>query len=710
MLDINKLKDNFDHFDDNEFELLENKENSGKIKKQMVSENHTYYNQNPFIFVDGQKKSNKLNLNNKKIKDLNLDQLNEVVDDISEDISRNTVKHQLIEELKESDKHIKNVFSNFDGDFKIQENLNGDNDYVVLYSLDRNLQEISVYEPNFTKEEERYLKEMYLDSPDDFSIPSDEDMALNEIITFFKEKIENKIEKGEYHQRKLDFIKNNINICAYYMLRHFNYYEMTPFLFVENIDEHTGKRKYFDDIAISTSKNNFKVAFEKNNFNYICNNYALFDDKYLLLELPEPRMNEKMRNVFVSINNGEKVEIDLDRIVNPKHYNDDDSKNWLIIEDSRFKCFDKINHIEDIKNVTIFYDYDNLKNQFIEYEVDLEKGRYIKNLKFFNNSEINKNMVNLISIRKTFLENITRYDLTVNKYRLSFEYQPAGGFDLSIRGKEKVTLHWTDLIRFGTLTPTLFAYISVLMEIGVNLAVCGQTASGKTTLLNIIINSQSNSKCAIVEDDVNELIVDGVVATQVMFNKEKNPEYVKSALRKNPTYLILGEVLSGHELKYVLNEGAGIGQPLLFTFHAENAKGMKNRLGPHLQKEQLDMIDVVIFTSQINYWDEKNNTLASRRVLTEVVEYPFRDEGKYSKNFIRFNRKTLQYESNLPKILIERLAQEGLEEENIKQFILDRIKIVENCYNEDRKNFFNDVKKHGNFIERYKPQITGDEK
>jgi len=61
------------------------------------------------------------------------------------------------------------------------------------------------------------------------------------------------------------------------------------------------------------------------------------------------------------------------------------------------------------------------------------------------------------------------------------------GSNFTIRKFAKEPLSIPQLCKFGTLTPEMAAYMWMLMEIGVSIMICGETASGKTTTLTALL-------------------------------------------------------------------------------------------------------------------------------------------------------------------------------------------------------------------------------
>ena len=157
------------------------------------------------------------------------------------------------------------------------------------------------------------------------------------------------------------------------------------------------------------------------------------------------------------------------------------------------------------------------------------------------------------------------------------------GPSLTIRKSKDVPISVTQLVKWGTLTPTLAAYLWLALENDMSIIICGETASGKTTTLNAILTFiHHDAKIYTVEDTPE--VTPPHNAWQQMVTREGEGgkggvtmfDLLKAALRSRPNYIIVGEV-RGEEGRIAF-QAMQTGHPVLFTFHAASIESLVQRL------------------------------------------------------------------------------------------------------------------------------------
>src|SRR3990170_1267832 len=164
------------------------------------------------------------------------------------------------------------------------------------------------------------------------------------------------------------------------------------------------------------------------------------------------------------------------------------------------------------------------------------------------------------------------------------------GSSFTIRRFKEKPFTPVELIRFGTASPEMVAYIWIAIEAGKSLMVCGGTASGKTATLNSAgLFIRPGAKIVSIEDTreitlPHENWIPGTTRSGV---GERGPDgkaageidmydLVRAALRQRPNYIIVGEV-RGKET-YTMFQAMATGHPTMSTMHADSVKSMVNRL------------------------------------------------------------------------------------------------------------------------------------
>jgi len=139
-----------------------------------------------------------------------------------------------------------------------------------------------------------------------------------------------------------------------------------------------------------------------------------------------------------------------------------------------------------------------------------------------------------------------------------------------------------DLIARGTLSRSLADYLSGQIRDGKTILISGGTATGKTTLLNILAQAIPEQERIVVIEDTAELRLEkpNVLAAECQTDTFKAwisfDDLLKSALRWRPDRIILGEV-RGAEARTLLDSFNTGHSGSLATIHANSAEKALNR-------------------------------------------------------------------------------------------------------------------------------------
>ena len=142
-----------------------------------------------------------------------------------------------------------------------------------------------------------------------------------------------------------------------------------------------------------------------------------------------------------------------------------------------------------------------------------------------------------------------------------------------------------DLIRFGTLTRDMAAFLEACVKARLNILISGGTGSGKTTTLNVLSSFVPADERIITIEDAAELQLrqEHVVSLETRPpNLEGQGEItirqlVRNALRMRPDRIIVGEVRGGEALDMLQAMNTGHDGSLT-TGHANSPRDMLARL------------------------------------------------------------------------------------------------------------------------------------
>lgn len=170
------------------------------------------------------------------------------------------------------------------------------------------------------------------------------------------------------------------------------------------------------------------------------------------------------------------------------------------------------------------------------------------------------------------------------------------GSSFTLRKFNPVPISVTQLIKWGSISAEIAAYLWLCLENGMNVFVSGETASGKTTALNSILPFiHSKGKVYSVEDTAE--VVAPHEVWQQMITRETGPKnsqvdmfsLLKLALRSRPTYVIVGEI-RGVEGS-VAFQAMQAGNSVMATFHASSVKKLIQRITGDPIKVPVTFID-----------------------------------------------------------------------------------------------------------------------
>ena len=203
------------------------------------------------------------------------------------------------------------------------------------------------------------------------------------------------------------------------------------------------------------------------------------------------------------------------------------------------------------------------------------------------------------------------------------------GSNFSIRKFSGVPFSIFDLVDFGTLDYRMLAYLSLVIGHEMNVFIAGESASGKTALLNAVTTFINPLAKIITIEDTPELQVPhqnwirevvssataqgagGVITTF---------DLLRAALRQRPNEIMIGEI-RGPEGN-VAFQAMQTGHAVMATFHASSVEKLIQRLTAHpisVPRSYIDNLNVAVLMSTMKLPNGKTG----RRVtdIAEIVGY-----------------------------------------------------------------------------------------
>jgi len=276
------------------------------------------------------------------------------------------------------------------------------------------------------------------------------------------------------------------------------------------------------------------------------------------------------------------------------------------------------------------------------------------------------------------------------------------GSNFTIRKFTETPLSILDLCSFGALDYKMAAYLAITVGEGMNLWVSGETASGKTTLLNAITTFiRPDAKIVTIEDTpelqvphmnwIREIVRMGSEAIKGasvdMFG------LLKASLRQRPNAILIGEIRG--EEGAVAFQAMQTGHQVMSTFHASTVEKLIQRVTGNpinVPKPYMDNLNLVIICSAVRLPSGKNG----RRILSinEIIGYDLSTDSFSFVEVFRWNpaEDVFEFTGNMNSFLLEnRVApRRGLTQKNKRQIYAEldkRAAVLERLHSQGMTNF-----------------------
>jgi flagellar protein FlaI len=277
------------------------------------------------------------------------------------------------------------------------------------------------------------------------------------------------------------------------------------------------------------------------------------------------------------------------------------------------------------------------------------------------------------------------------------------GSNFTIRKFSDTPLSILELIQFGALSYEMAAYLSLIMQEGMNVWVSGETASGKTTLLNALTTFvPPEAKIVSIEDTPEVQVphhnwIRGCTrgsAKEADTSEVSMFDLLKAALRQRPNLIIVGEIRGAEGA--IAFQAMQTGHACMSTFHAASVSKLIQRVTGNpinVPKTYVDNLNVVVICQQVRL---ANGSLARRLTsINEIVSY---DSVSDSFSFIEtFNwdpvSDTFQFRGFQNSFLLEyKIApRRGFPEEKRRQvykILKQRADVLKRIKEQDKTDFY----------------------
>ena len=254
------------------------------------------------------------------------------------------------------------------------------------------------------------------------------------------------------------------------------------------------------------------------------------------------------------------------------------------------------------------------------------------------------------------------------------------GPTFTIRKFNKDPLTPIDLINNGSGSAEIFAYLWMVVEHRLNIMIIGETAAGKTTLLNTIANFIPTSARVCSIEDTREINIAHSnwlpSVARAGFGSMGLGEItlfdlLKESFRQNPDYVIVGEA-RGKEA-YVMFQGMASGHPTMATFHAENVEALVKRLENPPINLPGDFVQVMDLVVKADHFKSSSDAYRKITMLAEIEKNSKKDVD-YNMYFDAEKKQPYSEKS----YVLKRIAKKsGMKEKDIRKELDKRKRLLQ---------------------------------
>ncbi len=273
------------------------------------------------------------------------------------------------------------------------------------------------------------------------------------------------------------------------------------------------------------------------------------------------------------------------------------------------------------------------------------------------------------------------------------------GSNFTIRKFTSKPLTPVHLLNYNTVDIKALAYLWMAVDFGNSILISGGTASGKTTILNVLSLFIRPEKKIVSIEDTAELKLPHPhwvpQVARVSTSIENKPgeidmfDLLRESLRQRPDYIIVGEV-RGPEASVLFQEMA-TGHPSLSTIHAENIPRLVDRLTTppiSLPATLIEALDIVVFMSSMKY---KNIQVRRATEIVEIIGFDRTNAVPQFNQVFKWDAMTDKFLSPNESVILKKFAEKKGVNENAIVEELERRMLVLNWLKEQNMFEYQDV-------------------
>ena len=275
--------------------------------------------------------------------------------------------------------------------------------------------------------------------------------------------------------------------------------------------------------------------------------------------------------------------------------------------------------------------------------------------------------------------------------RLHATLPPLSEGEITLRKFSEKPFSPSDLISLKTMSAKALAALSFIMQADMSLVVSGNTASGKTTTLNMLFAFIPKNERVVLAEESPEIRIPHSQQVRLVANEEMGvslKDLVYDSLRMRPDRFVVGEVRNKAETEALFDSLLG-GQArgCYATFHAQSAPETFRRFS-FFGVSELDFnsVNAVLVQRRMLRYDPKKKKNTEMRRMTELCFGPNHEV------LFKYNPKKDTWEQGNLKGFSEAIcASLGITEKEFETQLAEREKFIQK--EKDFEEFFDSFQK-----------------
>jgi flagellar protein FlaI len=259
------------------------------------------------------------------------------------------------------------------------------------------------------------------------------------------------------------------------------------------------------------------------------------------------------------------------------------------------------------------------------------------------------------------------------------------GSNFTIRKFTEEPLTPVHLMNYGTVDAKTLAFLWLAVDYGRSILISGGTATGKTSLLNVLSLFIRPEKKIVSIEDTAEIRLPHphwvpTVARTVIGKGERGEidlfDLLRESLRQRPDYIVVGEV-RGREA-YILFQQISTGHPSLATIHAEDMNKLFDRLTTQpiaLPPALVASLDLIVFLARARYREKFVRRVSE---VVEVVGFDFETQRPIVNTVLKWNSFTDKFDVQGKSVTLKKISKAfGIPEQEIVDELQRRMLVLE---------------------------------